>query len=91
MNNILKTITLIHPEKIVNDDNYEYYLALSSDTLVVIDKQLNFVEWIVIGNDNAGIYISANDENEFLDYIILLKKLILSGINPVELIKNSRI
>ena len=63
-------------------NSYDLYIAISSDTLLIIDKQLDLVESIIHGNDVDGLYCSFDDEDDFLDSIILFKKMILDGINP---------
>ena len=67
-------------------DSYSLYIAISSDTLLIIDKQLNLVESIIHGDDVDGVYVSCDNQNDFLDAIILLKKIILSGNNPLDYI-----
>jgi hypothetical protein len=80
---MVKTLTLVPVlSELISSGEFKDYLVISSDSLLIIDKELNFVEWIISGNDNNGYYFSAKDENEFLDAIIVLKNIILSGHNP---------
>jgi hypothetical protein len=80
---MVKTLTLVPvSSELISSGEFKDYLVISSDSLLIIDKELNFVEWIISGNDNNGYYFSAKDENEFLDAIIVLKNIILSGHNP---------
>mgnify|MGYP003659344464 CR=1 FL=1 len=69
---------------ITTEDSFKDYIVISSDSLLVIDKDLELVEWIIEGNSTDGIYMSADSLDDFLDAIIFLKDLILSGNNPLE-------
>ena len=70
-----------------DNDSFKDYLCISSDSLLIIDKELDLVEWIIQGHDNNGVYMSAETEDDFLDAIIVLKNVILSGCNPLDLCK----
>jgi hypothetical protein len=74
--------------ELISSDEFKDYISISSDSLLVIDKELNLVEWIVSGNDVNGYYFSAKNENDFLDAIIVLKNIILSGGNPFDYIES---
>jgi len=69
--------------------SYEYYLALSSDKLLVLKRMdetfLNFelVECIINGNDNKGTLLSCPDEDTMLDAITVIKDIMLQGRNPL--------
>lgn len=77
---LLKTVSKVK----INDniDSFQDYIVITSDSLLIINKQLELVEWIIEGNDNDGIYLSADDEDMFLDAISRFKKEILLGNNP---------
>jgi len=51
----------------------EYFLAYSSDTLVIIEGN-RIVEEIVKGKDDNAILCSTNNLDEFLDAILILKE-----------------
>jgi hypothetical protein len=73
-----------------DDESYEYLLAVSSDSLYVLSPDRSrIVETIVKGKDNDGYLLSADCENDFLDAIIIIKRDILSGVNPLDWILNS--
>jgi len=74
-------LTVIKPN--VQYDGFKDYIAISSDCLLIINKQLEAVEWIIEGNDTNGVYLSADTENDFLDAISLFKSMILKGQNPI--------
>jgi hypothetical protein len=67
-----------------DNDSFKDYICISSDSLLIIDKELELVEWIIQGHDNNGVYMSAENENDFLDAIIVLKNIILLGDNPLD-------
>jgi hypothetical protein len=73
---------------LIDDEGYDQLLAFSADTLLVIDKAKTYViEWILIGNDDDAYVVQASDEDEFLDAIIEIKRLISSGVHPLTLFK----
>ena len=80
MKNLIQNLTQIVPNK--EYDSFKDYIAISSDTLLIINKQLELVEWIIEGNDTNGIYLAADTEDDFLDALSLFKHLILTGNNP---------
>lgn len=80
MQTITKTCTLT---VIDNNHNYEFLLGVSTDTLIVLDNNKELVEWIVEGNDTNGVVAQADNEDEFLDSIIIIKEMIASGLNPL--------
>lgn len=64
------------------NNGFPDFIAISSDTLLIINKHLEAVEWIIEGNDTDGIYLSANSQDDFLDAISFFKEKILSNENP---------
>lgn len=72
-----------------DDTAYKYFLAVSSDKLLVLQRLDNYddyelVEYIVEGKDNNGTLFSCPDEDSFLDAIIVIKDMLLSGLNPLK-------
>ena len=65
-----------------DNDSFKDYICISSDSLLIIDKELDLVEWIIQGHDTKGVYMSAETEDDFLDAIIFFKDILLSGGNP---------
>jgi aspartokinase-like uncharacterized kinase len=84
---LLKTIALPLASKLTDTDEFEHYIAISSDCLVIVDKQTNLIETIILGNDYNGYYFSAPNEDAFLDAISDIKAIILSGNNPLNYIE----
>lgn len=83
---VIEYNTLSSP--LIHDGGYDQLLAFSSDTLLVIDKaKTHAIEWILIGNDDDAYVVQASDEDEFLDAIIMIKRLISSGVHPLTLFK----
>jgi hypothetical protein len=71
-----------------DDTAYKYFLAVSSDKLLVLQRMANYndyelVEYIVEGKCNNGTLFSCPDEDTFLDAIIVIKDIILRGGNPL--------
>jgi hypothetical protein len=73
-----------------DDTAYEYYLAVSSDKLLVLKRKndtyndYELVEYIIEGKCNNGTLFSCPDEDTFLDAIIVIKDMILSGLDPLK-------
>jgi hypothetical protein len=82
MEAILNKLTLASPY--VENDSFEHYIAISSDSLLIIDGDLELVEWIIEGDSTDGVYMTADTLDDFLDAIIVLKRMILSGVNPFD-------
>lgn len=80
MNTIVDKLTRVLPNK--ESDSFIHYIVISSDSLLIIDRELELVEWIIEGNDTNGIYMSADSEDDFLDAILFFKDIILRGDNP---------
>jgi hypothetical protein len=71
-----------------DDTAYNYYLAVSSDKLLVLQRMDNYndyelIDCIVEGKDNNGTLFSCPDEDSFLDAIIVIKDILLQGRNPL--------
>lgn len=80
MNTITSKLTIVSPY--IENDSFKDYIVISSDSLLIIDKELELVEWIIEGDNTDGLYISADCEDDFLDAIIFFKDILLSGGNP---------
>jgi hypothetical protein len=80
MKTITQKLTLVSPY--VENDSFKDYIVISSDSLLIINKELELVEWIIEGNNTDGTYMSAETEDDFLDAIIFFKNILLSGDNP---------
>jgi hypothetical protein len=71
-----------------SNEGYEYLLAVSTDTLLVISKdQQERIDTIIEGIDINGYVLSCPDEDSFLDAISIIKEDIISGNNPLELLE----
>jgi hypothetical protein len=68
------------------NDQYEFLLAFSSDSLIVLDDKREYVEWIVEGDDKNGVLASTDSEDDFLDAILVIKAIIKSGLNPLSVL-----
>lgn len=84
MNTIVDKLTKVSPY--IENDSFKDYIAISCDSLLVINKDLELVEWIIEGNSTDGVYMSADTEDDFLDAIVFFKNIILSGNNPLDYI-----
>lgn len=69
------------------DADYEYLLAVSTDSIAVIDENYKLTEWIICQDDVISMTVfSAKDLDTFLDAINKICKLINAGINPLPII-----
>jgi hypothetical protein len=66
------------------NDIYPFYLAVSSDCLLVVNDKHELVEWVVKGKDTDAYLCSSPDEETFLENLLALKECILSGKDPFE-------
>ena len=55
---------------------YEYLLAVSTDTLAVINSKLELEKIIIQGNDNDALICACTDINHFLDCLTRLEEMI---------------
>ena len=55
---------------------YEYLLAVSTDTLAVINSKLELEKIIIQGNDNDALICACTDINHFLDCLTMLEEMI---------------
>lgn len=79
----METIVQNCPLIVPNEHTYEFLLGVSADCLLVLDKNNQLVEWIVIGNNTDGVIAAARNEDEFLDSIIIIKQMINNNQNPL--------
>lgn len=85
----MRALTIIKANvltQIEDVEAFEYYLAVSSDILMVVEKESGLwecVEIIVEGNDSDGTLLGFNTVNELLDAIIVIKNVLLAGMIPV--------
>jgi hypothetical protein len=84
MNTIVDKLTKV--SSYIENDSFKDYIAISCDSLLVVNKDLELVEWIIEGNSTDGIYMSTDTEDDFLDAIVFFKNIILSGNNPLDYI-----
>ena len=79
---VLNTKTMESPQ--VDNVGYNYLLAVSSDSLHVINQErTKIVETIVNGSSNEAILGAFTTEDDFLDAINLIKDCLLDGLNPL--------
>ena len=66
---------------------YEYMLAVSTDTLAVINSKLELEKIIIQGNDNDTFICACTDINHFLDCLTMLEDMINKRNNTLNNIK----
>ena len=71
----LETLTVLEEVTLLNN-HYEYLLAVSTDTLAVINSKMELETFIIKGNDNDAFICACTDIDHFLDCLTLLEDLI---------------
>ena len=73
----LETLTVLEEvyDALLNN-HYEYLLAVSTDTLAVINSKMELETFIIKGNDNDAFICACTDIDHFLDCLALLEDLI---------------
>ena len=71
----LETLTVLEEVTLLNN-HYEYLLAVSTDTLAVINSKMELETFIIKGNDNDAFICTCTDINHFLNCLALLEDLI---------------
>ena len=56
--------------------HYEYLLAVSTDTLAVVNSKLELEKFVIKGNDNDAFLCACTDINHFLDCLTKLEEMI---------------
>ena len=89
MKNTVKPIIKCLPANSIEYNNrYEYYLAVSSDSLYVLNpEQTLLIECIIEGLDNNAYVIQFKCEDDFLDGILAFKQCYASNINLLVLLE----
>lgn len=67
-----------------SNDTYPYLLAVSTNSLLIVNEKREFVEWVIKGVDKDAYLLSAPDEDTFLESLSLLKECIQSGQDPFD-------
>ena len=67
----------------VSYEEYDFMLAVASDTLMVLDRAMKPTEIIVKGKDVNVIILSFSSQDDFLDTFTICKNCIAEGVNPV--------
>ena len=82
---ILKSLEEVTESELNN--YYEYLLAVSTDTLAVINSKLELEKIIIQGNDNDAFLCACTDINHFLDCLTMLEDMINKRNNTLNNIK----
>ena len=63
------------------ENEYEYLIAVSTDSLAVINSKLELEKFVIKGNDNDAFVCTCTDINHFLDCLAILEELITNKKN----------
>lgn len=83
----LKTLTVLEEvyDTLLNN-HYEYLLAVSTDTLAVINSKMELETFIIKGNDNDAFVCTCTDINHFLDCLAIIEELIINKKNALSVL-----
>ncbi len=82
----MTTLVKFNP-KVKGNEGFPDLIAVSSDGLYVINNERNkIVDVIVAGNDKTATLLKADNEDTFLDGILLFRQELSVGRNPLDLI-----
>lgn len=74
--------------EVKGNEGFPDLIAVSSDGLYVINNERNkIVDVIVAGNNKMATLLKADDENSFLDGILLFQRELFLGRNPLHLLE----
>ena len=66
--------------------HYEYLLAVSTDSLAVVNSKLELEKFVIKGNDNDAFLCACTDINHFLDCLAIIEELILNKKNALSVL-----
>lgn len=66
--------------------HYEYLLAVSTDSLAVINSEMKLEKFVIKGNDNDAFLCACTDINHFLDCLTKLEELIINKKNALNVL-----
>lgn len=83
----LETLTVLEEvyDTLLNN-HYEYLLAVSTDTLAVINSKMELETFIIKGNDNDAFICACTDINHFLDCLAIIEELIINKKNTLSVL-----
>ena len=65
------------------ENEYEYLIAVSTDSLAVLNSKLELEKIIIQGKDNNAFVCTCTDINHFLDSLAILEEMIINRSNPL--------
>ena len=68
------------------ENKYEYLIAVSTDTLAVVNSKIELEKVIIQGKDNNAFLCTCTDINHFLDCLAILEELIINKKNTLSVL-----
>ena len=68
------------------ENKYEYLIAVSTDTLAVVNSKIELEKIIIKGKDNDAFVCACDDINHFLDCLAILEELIINKKNALSVL-----
>ena len=68
------------------ENKYEYLIAVSTDTLAVVNSKIELEKVIIQGKDNKAFLYTCTDINHFLDCLAILEELIINKKNTLSVL-----
>ena len=69
------------------ENKYEYLIAVSTDSLAVLNSKIKLEKIIIQGKDNDAFVYTCTDINHFLDCLAILEEMIIKGTNALNAIE----
>ena len=63
------------------ENEYEYLIAVSTDSLAVLNSKIELEKFIIQGKDDNAFVCTCTDINHFLDCLAILEELIINKKN----------
>lgn len=68
------------------ENEYEYLIAVSTDSLAVINSKIELEKIIIQGKDNNAFVCACTDINHFLDCLAIIEELIINKKNALSVL-----
>ena len=68
------------------ENEYEYLIAVSTDSLAVLNSKIELEKIIIQGKDNNAFVCTCTDINHFLDCLAIIEELIINKKNALSVL-----
>ena len=68
------------------ENEYEYLIAVSTDSLAVVNSKIELEKIIIQGKDNNAFVCACTDINHFLDCLAIIEELLINKKNALSVL-----